>query len=637
MTPDNELLDRYARTGSEDAFAELVRRYVNLVYSAALRQVGGDAHLAQDVAQTVFADLARKAAPLSRRPSLSGWLYTSAHFAAAKITRTDQRRRQREEKFMREPIHENMPGADWEKLRPVLDAVMHELKESDREAVLLRYFENRSFAELGAKLRLNENTARMRVERALEKLRTLLAKRGITMGAALATVISANAVQTAPGYLAGSLVTGSLAAAGAKTFGLLKFMTATNLKLGLGALAIAGVAAAFVMQHQAQTALRAENQSLTQQLAQLKIDNADLSNRAASSSNAQAVADGQLAELLKLRAEVTRLRTQKDPPAPTTATETNDLPQAKKLEVILEAKFVSAPVGDIGEFESGWAPVGDNASVLSADQLTAVNKALQDHRANLICANRIRTSSGVEGILDQTSRAVVVNGTNAVAGVHLDILPFFSADSSVFTLNVGARLNQLTGDPAQPGIRTTEVSNHLTLFPGQTMALKAGLPSDGWLPDSPVSEVSKDLLVFITPKLVEAKQKTAAPREGPSTDAARQKINSARHAALALLMFADQNQNRFPTDLAEASRYVNGDYSMEGIQTNFSYLNPGSSTNITNPTMTILIKENEPWQGEDGKWHKAYAFADGHAEIHSEPTGNFDDYEKSRIVPAPTQ
>ncbi len=198
MTPDSELLRQFARTNSEAAFAELVKRHVNLVYSAALRQVNGDAHLAKDVAQTVFTDLARKAGSLSHRETLTGWLYTSAHFAAAKIIRGENRRRDREEKFMRESISETAPEADWEKLRPTLDDAMHELKESDRDAILLRYFENRQFAEVGAKLGLNENAARMRVERALEKLRAVFAKRGITTTTALASVISANAVQMAP-------------------------------------------------------------------------------------------------------------------------------------------------------------------------------------------------------------------------------------------------------------------------------------------------------------------------------------------------------------------------------------------------------------------------------------------------------
>src|SRR5580698_10912306 len=154
MISDSELLAAFARTNSGDAFAELVRRHVDLVYSAALRQVNGDAHLAQDVAQTVFADLARKAEPLSQRASLTGWLYTSAHFAAAKIVRTETRRRDREDKFMREPDTAAAPDADWEKIRPALDDAMHELKDADREVILLRYFENRPFAEVGVKLGL---------------------------------------------------------------------------------------------------------------------------------------------------------------------------------------------------------------------------------------------------------------------------------------------------------------------------------------------------------------------------------------------------------------------------------------------------------------------------------------------------
>jgi RNA polymerase sigma factor (sigma-70 family) len=315
MTPDSELLRHFAKTNSGDAFAELVRRHVNLVYSAALRQVGGDAHLAQDVAQTVFTDLARKAKALSRRETLTGWLYTSAHFAAAKIARTENRRRDREEKFMREPIHEAAPEADWEKLRPTLDKVMHELKETDREAILLRYFENRQFAEVGAKLGLNENAARMRVERALEKLRDILTRRGITTATALASVISANAIQIAPANLAATLTTASIVSAGTGTFTLLKIMTATQLKLGVTALVVAGAATALVVQHQAQTELRDQSESLRQQITQLQANNESLSNRLAAMADAkpssfQSPPDGQSTELLKLRGEVGVLQRQ---------------------------------------------------------------------------------------------------------------------------------------------------------------------------------------------------------------------------------------------------------------------------------------------------------------------------------------
>jgi RNA polymerase sigma factor (sigma-70 family) len=312
MTPDSELLRRFAKTNSEDAFAELVKRHVNLVYSAALRQMNGDEHLAKDVAQMVFTDLARKAGSLSRREILTGWLYTSAHFAAAKIVRTENRRRDREEKFMREPTSETAPETDWEKLRPMLDDVMHELKESDREAVLLRYFENQQFAEVGAKLGLNENAARMRVERALEKLRDTFTKRGITTATALASVISANAIQIAPANLAATLTTASIATVGTGTFTLLNIMTATKFKLGISALIVAGAATAFVIQHQAQEKLRAENGALTQQIAQLQADNETLPNRLAVAGDSKSLSDEQMNELLKLRGEVTRLKKESD-------------------------------------------------------------------------------------------------------------------------------------------------------------------------------------------------------------------------------------------------------------------------------------------------------------------------------------
>jgi RNA polymerase sigma factor (sigma-70 family) len=309
MISDPELLARFARSRSEDAFAELVRRHVNLVYSAALRQVGGDGHLAQDVAQTVFSDLARKAPALVHRATLTGWLYTSARFAAAKTVRSEHRRRDREEQFMREP-NDTAPEADWEQLRPVLDEVMHQLQETDREAILLRYFENRPFAEIGARCGLNENAARMRVERALEKLRNLLARRGVTTAAALASVISAHAVQVAPVSLAATLATTSLAGAGTGMLTFWNIMNMTKLKLGIGALVVVGASTALIVQHQAREKLLRANESLTQQIAQLKADNESLFTLAAQAKKPASPPSDQLDELLRLRSEVGTLRQQ---------------------------------------------------------------------------------------------------------------------------------------------------------------------------------------------------------------------------------------------------------------------------------------------------------------------------------------
>ena len=155
---DTELLRRYAADGDEAAFAELVRRYLNLVYFAALRQVGGDAHRAEDVAQSVFTLLARKASTLTGHQTLAGWLHTTTRFTASEAMRAERRRQAREQEAhtMHELSIDSASDADWERMRLVIDEALGELGESDREAVLLRFFANLPFAEMGAKLKLSE-------------------------------------------------------------------------------------------------------------------------------------------------------------------------------------------------------------------------------------------------------------------------------------------------------------------------------------------------------------------------------------------------------------------------------------------------------------------------------------------------
>lgn len=214
MTDDAELLRRYVRDHSEPAFAELVQRQAGLVYSAALRQVGGDMLLAQDVSQTVFIDLARKAAQLTDRAELTSWLYTSTRFAALNAVRENRRRQTREQEAhtMQEITRPAMTEADWEKVRPLLDAALCDLPDADRSAVLMRYFEDRPFAAMGAQLGIGESSARMRAERALDKLRALLAQKGITStAAALGLVLSTHAIAAPPAGLAAMLTGGALA------------------------------------------------------------------------------------------------------------------------------------------------------------------------------------------------------------------------------------------------------------------------------------------------------------------------------------------------------------------------------------------------------------------------------------------
>ncbi|HWA08862.1 MAG TPA: sigma-70 family RNA polymerase sigma factor [Opitutaceae bacterium] len=215
MTDDIELLRRYAETSSEEAFAELVRRHVGFVYAAALRQARNP-HRAEDVTQIVFTGLARKAAALCRRKDLVGWLYLSVHYAATDVVRKEARReaRERESQMIHEAADNPSVAVDWEKLDPVLDAVLRDLGEADRSAVLLRYFKNCSFAETGAALRVTEEAARKRVDRALEKMRSLLARRGITSTTTALTFALANqGAVAAPAGLAAT-VTGAALAVG---------------------------------------------------------------------------------------------------------------------------------------------------------------------------------------------------------------------------------------------------------------------------------------------------------------------------------------------------------------------------------------------------------------------------------------
>lgn len=244
MPDDSELLLRYVSERSDEAFAELVRRHINLVYGAAMRQTGGDVHLAQDVTQEVFAELARQAAKLARHPLLSGWLHRCTRFKAIDAARARSRRDRLAEKVQRLETADQ-PGeerAEWEKLGPVLDEALGELGDRDRHAILLRFFEARSFAEIGLRLKLSENAARMRVERALDKLRGRLVRRGLTStSAALAVALADQATVAAPAGLAATVansVATGVVAGGAALHGFLGFMITTkNALLGTALLA----------------------------------------------------------------------------------------------------------------------------------------------------------------------------------------------------------------------------------------------------------------------------------------------------------------------------------------------------------------------------------------------------------------
>jgi RNA polymerase sigma factor (sigma-70 family) len=265
---DMQLLEQYAAGHSEEAFSALVSRYINLVYSAALRSVNNP-HQAEEITQAVFVLLARKSRVLRRGTILSGWLYQTARLTAANFLRTELRRQHREQQaHMQSTLHQSEPEA-WTQVGPLLDDAMAELNEKDRCAIVLRFFENKPLKEVGQALGTSEDAAKMRVNRALDKLRDIFLKRGIALPtAALAAVIAENSIQAAPAGLAAAVAAGVCqgSALTASTLILLKgtMQTMTWIK----ATAAVGAAAVIALQWQQNMGDKQQLKQLQQQVAQ---------------------------------------------------------------------------------------------------------------------------------------------------------------------------------------------------------------------------------------------------------------------------------------------------------------------------------------------------------------------------------
>ncbi len=250
-TDDMSLLRKYARTNSEEAFAALVSRHVNLVYSVALRQVR-DPHLAEEIAQATFIILARKAALLNDRTILSGWLCRTARYVCADAVKIQRRRQHREQEAYLQSKSIEPESDAWIEIAPLLESALGGLSEKDHDAIVLRFFEGKSMREIGAALGANEQTAKKRVQRAVKKLQKFFLKRGVTSTTAvIAALLTAHSVQAAPAALAKSITAVAVTkgvTAGSSTLTLiktaLKLMAWTKAKtaiiVGAGVLLAAG-------------------------------------------------------------------------------------------------------------------------------------------------------------------------------------------------------------------------------------------------------------------------------------------------------------------------------------------------------------------------------------------------------------
>lgn len=310
---DAELLAEWTARRSEAAFARLVERYVALVHSAARRQVS-DPHLAEEITQAVFILLARKAGSLGRQTVLAGWLCRTAHFAARDALKAERRRLHHEQQAAQMNPPDTASDANWQQVAPLLDEAVAQLRDTDRNAIVLRYYEQRPLEEVGAALGIGADAAQKRVTRALEKLRGIFAKRGVTLtGAAIACAVSANAVQTVPVGLAAKISAAALVAGATLTATTTVVMTALH-KTIIGATLAAAVATGIYEARQASNArtevraLKEQQATVVEQIQQLQRERDNAVSQLAAQHEDNERLKRNTAELLKLRGEVTQLR-----------------------------------------------------------------------------------------------------------------------------------------------------------------------------------------------------------------------------------------------------------------------------------------------------------------------------------------
>jgi len=382
---DQDLLEQFSREKSQDAFTALVNRYMNLVYSAALRQVRSP-QLAEEVSQAVFTHLARYAAKLTSDTILSAWLYQVTRHAAIDVVRSEVRRQAREQIAL-QMSDLNDSSDDWTHVEPLLDEAMQSLDQNDRAALLLRYFENKSLREVGQALGASEDAAQKRVQRAVERLREFFLKRKVTVGAGgLVALVSANAIQAAPSGLAASVAAGavlvSTSASTSAAVTITKLVTMTTVQKAIVAAVIAGAVGAGLYEAHVASKLREQVQNLklqqerqvalSQRAQRLERERDSATAALAALAGEDAVRKKSPDEVLKLRGEVGRLRQENAQIGSTNA--------LSKATATPEARKILRDVQKVGmsSIYKGFA----QQSKLTPDQTERLNDLLADHIMN---------------------------------------------------------------------------------------------------------------------------------------------------------------------------------------------------------------------------------------------------------------
>lgn len=409
---DLELLRDYSERGHEAAFRELIQRYTDLVFSAALRQTD-DATAAADIVQRVFVDLAQKATALTPQSashaSLAGWLHRGTRYLALNHRRDTHRRRVNERQAMEQLLINSEPPADWEPIRPTLDEALDQLSDDDRELLLLRYFKNHDLRTVGATLGISDDAAQKRVSRAVERLREFLAKRGVTVGASsLVAVLTTNAVQAAPIGLAltvsaaatltgSTLLTTTAIATKAIAMTTLQKTAVTATIAILAGVGIYEARQSSELREQVH-ALKKENSALTAQLATPAIpyDEAPQTVAAASPQSAPPQSSG---DLLRLRGEVARLHRENEQSKIPVTHEAVSARYQTAQELARNGDATAALQEFLWCFDEGMPRVSSFAGVRRSFLLSAITK-LGETYPEALTALRERRDQALQRILN---------------------------------------------------------------------------------------------------------------------------------------------------------------------------------------------------------------------------------------------
>jgi len=287
MSDDGQLLRQFANTRDEACFKTVVGRYIGFVYAVSLRRLRNP-HSAQDATQAVFIALARKAAAVAEAPSVMGWLHRSTCYETHNLRRAQANRIARETEALQLGTISPQTEMSATAIEAVLDDVLEILPNQDREAVLARYFSGQSYAQIGVTLRLSENAARMRVDRALGKLRDSFQQKGITCtAAALSAALPACASTPVPAAMTVTVTTASFAAGAAVATGItssLIFMSTAKIVTGAAVvLAITGMVYQYQKTNQLEAALvsaQAERAATAKQIGAIAHQLNELKSRA---------------------------------------------------------------------------------------------------------------------------------------------------------------------------------------------------------------------------------------------------------------------------------------------------------------------------------------------------------------------